>query len=248
MPGLCRGVERKGGAKQRRKLLKDRIQRMPNTRRLARRGGVMRIPGLIYRERIPGLIYNEPQLKANQIGSFMALGEMCEKLMRTYKVIADNEVKEVATKISLMKRVYRGRRHLLSFINIFHKEYNLMLSLLSESVNRDFDSKMENLQASCIKNAKNSLEGLLKLPGPASDLVFKHLFHGWEDVVQTFKYEDHNEETQKSLNLVFEMLSSINDELTIYKNYFHYSGDWIEDIQKISEILKKYKPPINYSN
>ena len=84
MSGLGRGVKRKGGAERRRKVLKDsiQIQRMPNTRRLARRGGVMRIPGLIYRERIPGLIYKEPQLKANQFGSFMALGEMCEKLIR----------------------------------------------------------------------------------------------------------------------------------------------------------------------
>ena len=52
MSGLGRGVKRKGmgGAKRKGKVVKDSIQGIikPNTRRLARRGGVMRIPGLLY--------------------------------------------------------------------------------------------------------------------------------------------------------------------------------------------------------
>ena len=84
MSGLGRGVKRKGmgGAKRNGKVFKDSIQGIikPKTRRLARRGGVIRIPGLLYKESklkaIPGLIYKEHQLKANQIGSSMALGEI----------------------------------------------------------------------------------------------------------------------------------------------------------------------------
>ncbi|KAF6753763.1 histone-fold-containing protein [Ephemerocybe angulata] len=40
----------KGGAKRHRKILRDNIQGAPPIRRLARRGGVKRISGLIYEE------------------------------------------------------------------------------------------------------------------------------------------------------------------------------------------------------
>ena len=49
--GVCKGLG-KGGAKRHRKVLRDNIQGItkPAIRRLARRGGVKRISGLIYEE------------------------------------------------------------------------------------------------------------------------------------------------------------------------------------------------------
>ena len=54
MSGRCKGRKGlgKGGAKRHRKVLRDNIQGItkPAIRRLARRGGVKRISGLIYEE------------------------------------------------------------------------------------------------------------------------------------------------------------------------------------------------------
>ena len=51
-PGLGLGGARKGGAQRHRKVLRDNIQGVtkPAIRRLARRGGVKRISGLVYEE------------------------------------------------------------------------------------------------------------------------------------------------------------------------------------------------------
>lgn len=88
----------KGGAKRHRKVLRDNIQGItkPAIRRLARRGGVKRISGLIYEE-------TRGVLKVRLMGDF-AIWDKFLQLPGDFQVFLENVIRDAVTYTEHAKR------------------------------------------------------------------------------------------------------------------------------------------------
>jgi histone H4 len=98
----------KGGAKRHRKVLRDNIQGItkPAIRRLARRGGVKRISGLIYEEtdNIQGITKPAIRRLARRGGVKRISGLIYEETRGVLKVFLENVIRDAVTYTEHAKR------------------------------------------------------------------------------------------------------------------------------------------------
>ena len=136
---------------------------------------------------IPAHLKNyKPESNANDVKTFLALGELCDNSLALIKIIDEKG----------------SSRYTLSKTNRFLEE------TFDSDIRQTFRSKLEIIRSKCINKAKQSLETFLKLPTLPSEIVFENLkVH--EDWNIGTKFEEVEKEDLELLRKTFADLAAI---------------------------------------